>query len=226
MKKTRHHRIIMYFSLLLLVGFSALAIVANQYPLNSFDLNLAAFVQSFEQPGLTKVMEIFTTIGSTKYCIVIILLAMIYLYFVHGHRKELIFLSGVLGGSAVLNQLLKAVFHRERPSVYRLIEETGFSFPSGHAMGAIALYGALAFLLWRHTATRPGRSLLIVLSCFMIFMICVSRIYLGVHYPSDIIGALMVSGFWLTLMIWIFQRYMEHQEQKSSSNLKANVNNN
>lgn len=221
---TRPNRMMMFFSLLLIMGFSALAIVTNQYPVNSFDLNLAAFVQSFEHPALTKVMELFTTLGSTKYCIVITLLAMIYLYFVHGHRIELIFVSGVLGGSAVLNQIFKAIFHRERPSVYRLIEETGYSFPSGHAMGAFALYGALAFLLWRHTATRLGRSMLIIGCSFMIVMICISRVYLGVHYPSDIIGAVMVSGFWLALMIVLFQWYMERRELKSALNLKANVN--
>ncbi|MEK3917801.1 phosphatase PAP2 family protein [Paenibacillus sp. FSL H7-0331] len=223
-RSKRSKRTLMIFSFLLIIGFGVLAFIANQYPLNSFDLKLAGNIQSFEHPALTKFMELFTTIGSTKVCIILAVLVMLFLYFVLGHRIELIFFIGALGGSAVANQILKAIFHRERPSVYRLIEETGYSFPSGHSMGALALYGALAFLLWRHTSTRLGRGLLIVLSSFMIVMICISRVYLGVHYPTDIIGALMVSGFWLTLMIWIFQSYMENRKLRSSSKLQANTN--
>ncbi|WP_019421136.1 phosphatase PAP2 family protein [Paenibacillus sp. OSY-SE] len=216
-RKPRSNHYTMFFGFLLLLGFGALAIAINRQPLNPFDLNIAAFVQSFESPSLTKVMELFTSIGSTKYAIIIAVLTLVFLYFVLGHRMELIFLIAVLGGSAVMNQLLKMVIHRERPIVHRLIEETGYSFPSGHAMGAIGLYGALAFLLWRHIASRPGRILLIVSSCVMIAMIGVSRVYLGVHYPSDIIGGLMASGFWLALMIWVFQWYMEQRHTRLSS---------
>lgn len=221
LRKTQQDYYMFFFGILLLMCFGVLAVVISKNPINSFDLKLAAFVQSFENPSLTKVMEVFTAIGSTKYCVAIIVLAMIFLYFVLGHRTELIFLCGVLGGSVVLNQILKRLFHRERPSVYRLIEESGYSFPSGHAMGALALYGALAFLLWRHVSTRAGRSILIVLSGFMIGMICISRVYLGVHYPSDIIGALMVSGFWLVMMIWLCRPYVGYQERISASNIEA-----
>jgi len=200
-----------YLSILLLAGFGALAIATSRHPINPLDLNAAGFVQSFETPALTKAMQFFTVLGSAKFSVIIAVLMMVFLYVVLRHRTELIFLCGALGGAAVMNQLLKLVFHRERPSVHRLIEETGYSFPSGHAMGAIALYGALAFLLWRHIHTRVGRGLLIVFSCFVILMICLSRVYLGVHYPSDIIAALMASGFWLGLMIWAYQLYMERR---------------
>lgn len=200
-----------YFFLLLFLGFGLVAFAANRYPLNPFDLHVSAFVQSFETPALTKVAKFFTTIGSVKFSIIITVSLMLFLYFILRHRMELVFLCGVVGGSAVLNMILKMVFHRERPTIHRLIEETGFSFPSGHSMGAIALYGALAFLLWRHIHTRSARLLLIVLSCFMIVLICTSRIYLGVHYPSDIIAALAVGGLWLGFMIWAYQLYMERR---------------
>lgn len=212
-----HYRL--YFSLLLLMGFGALAMAASLYPLNPFDLNVASFVQSFESPALTKVMEFFTTIGSAKFSIVIAVAAMIFLYFVLRHRLELIFLGCALGGSAVMNQILKMIFHRERPTVHRLIEETGYSFPSGHTMGAFALYAALAFLLWRHIDSRAGRSILLAGSCMAILMIGVSRVYLGVHYPSDIIGAMMASGFWLGFTIWAYQLYMERRSARTFSKI-------
>ncbi len=221
MRKAQPNYYMLFLAFILLIGFGAVAVATSEYPINSLDVHLAAFVQSFENPSLTVVMKMFTAIGSTKGCVVIILLAMIFLYFVLGHRMELIFFSGVVGGSAVINQIMKGGFQRERPSVYRLIEESGYSFPSGHAMGAFALYGALVFLLWRHVSTKQRRSLLIVSSVLMIGMICISRIYLGVHHPSDIIAALMVSGAWLTLMIWLFQRFMEYRELRSSSKSEA-----
>lgn len=195
----------MFAGLLLIIGFGALAMSVCSQPSNLFDITVAAFVQSFVSPGLTQVMEIFTLIGSPKSSVIIAAGIMAFLFFVLRHRAELLFFCAALGGAAVLNSLLKEGFHRERPTVLRLIEESGYSFPSGHAIGAFALYGALAYLLWRHVSTRRGRSLLLSVCGFVILMICLSRVYLGVNYPSDIIGALLASGFWLALVIWLFQ---------------------
>lgn len=205
-KQRRLSPYIIFFGLLALLGFSAMAVIAVRQPLNSFDLQTAAWVQGFETENLTGLMVFFSTLGSSKFTILIALLVMVILFFVLKHRRELLFLAASLGGAALMNKLLKLVFQRERPFVHRLVEETGFSFPSGHAMAAFALYGALAYLLWRHIRPRWGRALLIGVSCFMVLMICVSRIYLGVHYPSDIIGALLASGLWLCVMIGIAGR--------------------
>ncbi|MNJ32874.1 Undecaprenyl-diphosphatase BcrC [compost metagenome] len=206
-KQGRLSPYIIFFGILAFVGFSAMAALTVRSPLNAFDLNVAAWMQSFENEPLTSVMVFFSTLGSTKFTILIALLTMGILFFVLQHRMELLFLFASLGGAALLNKLLKLSFQRERPFVHRLVEETGFSFPSGHAMAAFALYGALAYLLWRHIRPGWGRILLIVLSSLMVLIICVSRIYLGVHYPSDIVGALLASGLWLNVMIGIFQWY-------------------
>lgn len=213
-KSPRNRYYPLYFGLPLLIGFGALAFAATRNPASSLDLSVASFVQSFESPSLTKVMELFTVLGSAKVSALVALLSIVLLYVVLRHRLELVFLCCVVGGSAVMNQLMKMVFHRERPSVHRLIEETGFSFPSGHTMGAIALYGALAFLLWRHIPKRFGRVLLITASCAIIFMIGISRIYLGVHYPSDVLAGLLASGFWFSLVVYLYQLYMERRSGK------------
>ncbi|MFT9600173.1 phosphatase PAP2 family protein [Mesobacillus sp.] len=108
--------------------------------------------------------------------------------------------------------MLKLYFHRARPDFNRLIEIGGYSFPSGHAMNAFSFYSILAFLLWRHVPTRMGRIAVILLSTFMILAIGLSKVYLGVHYPSDIIGGFLASGLWVAVVIWFFQRYKEKLE--------------
>ncbi|MEH7307160.1 phosphatase PAP2 family protein [Neobacillus drentensis] len=122
-----------------------------------------------------------------------------------------------IAGSAILNGILKNFFQRVRPDFHRLIEIGGYSFPSGHAMNAFTVYSIVSFLLWRHIPSRLGRWTLIIISSVMIVAIGISRIYLGVHYPSDIIGGYFASGFWIATAILFFQYY---QEKRYNKNIK------
>jgi undecaprenyl-diphosphatase len=196
-------------SLLFAIGFGVIAVLVGENRINAFDTRLIHFWQGMESPGLTAVMKIFTDIGAGVPVVVITLITLLFLYFVLHHRKEIILFLFVLAGSEVLNVVLKLVFHRARPSLHRLITESGYGFPSGHSMGAFSLYGTLAFLLWKHIPVVWGRTLLILVSCALILAIGISRIYLGVHYPSDVLAGYLASGFWLTASVWVYQRYME-----------------
>jgi undecaprenyl-diphosphatase len=207
-------------SLLSLSAFSIVAILIRAEMIVDFDLTIIRGVQSLESPFLTTVMEFFTIIGSTQAVIVLCLLIIFFLYKVLHHRKELILFIAVVAGSPLLNLLLKEIFQRVRPDLHRLIEIGGYSFPSGHAMNAFTVYGILTFLLWRHIFNRAGRSILLLFSAIAVFMIGTSRIYLGVHYPSDVIGGYFASGFWLSTSIWFFQWYMERQPHLASRMLK------
>jgi undecaprenyl-diphosphatase len=159
-------------------------------------------------------MKFFTFIGSAPFVIILSLLLLVFLYKVLHHRLELILFIAAVDGSAVINQVLKSIFHRVRPNLHRLIDVSGYSFPSGHAMNAFTVYVIISFLLWRHIPSKLGRSILIFLSILMILAIGISRIYLGVHYPSDIIGGYFASGFWLAIAIWVFQFYKEKRYNK------------
>ena len=192
-----------------LIGFSFMTIVISRHNILTFDSMVISFVQGLETSTLTAIMKFFTFIGSTKGIIVISLLVLFFLYKVLKHRSELVLFFIVIVGTPILNGIFKNFFHRACPDLHRLIEIGGYSFPSGHAMSAMAVYGLIAFLLWRHIPTRFGRSLLILLSVIMILMIGISRVYLGVHYPSDIIDGYFASGFWLAMSIWFYQRYKE-----------------
>lgn len=196
-------------SVISLSGFSLMAMIISGHDILAFDSVIIAFVQGLETPTLTAIMTFFTFIGSWKSIVVIALLVILFLYKVLDHRSELVLFSLVIIGAPILNKVLKNFFERTRPDLHRLIEIGGYSFPSGHAMNAMAVYGILTFLLWRHIPTRSGRALLLIVSMMMIFMIGISRVYLGVHYPSDIIAGYFASGFWLAVAIWVYQQYRE-----------------
>jgi len=182
--------------------------------IEKFDLSIIHFVQGFETPLLTSIMLFFTKIGSFPIVTLLFLLISLFLYFVFHHRSELVLFAVVIAGTLVINRLLKEYFERVRPDIHRLIEIGGYSFPSGHAMTAFSVYTILAFLFWRHISTRFGRIMLLIFSALFIFMIGISRIYLGVHYPSDILGGYFVSGMWCTLAIGFFQKYKNRNHAK------------
>ncbi|PWW33967.1 MULTISPECIES: phosphatase PAP2 family protein [Paenibacillus] len=189
--------------------FAIIALSISDNQIHRFDDTLITWIQGMESPSMTRWMELFTWIGSGLPVVAITLISMIVLYVFLGHRRELLFLGCVIAGSAILNTLLKLVFQRARPTIHRIIEATGYSFPSGHSMTAFSLYGGLAFLIWKHVPTTVGRIAIIVVSAAFILTIGMSRIYLGVHYPSDVVGGYFLSGCWLATCIWFYQRYLE-----------------
>lgn len=192
-----------------LAVFSIIALSISDNQIHRFDDSLITWIQGMESQGMTRWMELFTWIGSGIPVVIITILSMVVLYVFLRHRRELLFLGCVIAGSAILNSLLKLMFQRARPTIHRIIEVSGYSFPSGHSMAAFSLYGGLAFLIWKHIPTAAGRVLMIIVSAMFILMIGMSRIYLGVHYPSDVVGGYFMSGCWLAVCIWFYQRHLE-----------------
>ena len=101
----------------------------------------------------------------------------------------------------ILNQLLKKILRRPRPTEFRIVEETGYSFPSGHSMVSMAFYGYLIYLIYRYIKNKYIKWSLIVLLSILICLIGISRIYLGVHYTSDVLGGFLLSISYLVVYI-------------------------
>lgn len=196
-------------SVISLIGFASLAFMVSLHKVVHFDSTVISFVQGFESPILTMIMKFFSFIGSTVSVVLLSVFVLVFLYKILNHRSELVLFVAAIAGSNILFVSLKLYFQRARPDLHRLIEVSNYSFPSGHATNAFTFYALLSFLLWRHIRSQWGRITLIIISVVMILAIGISRIYLGVHYPSDILAGYSVSALWLTTAIWFYQRYKE-----------------
>ncbi|MFD2614291.1 phosphatase PAP2 family protein [Paenibacillus gansuensis] len=203
--------------------FIMLALLIDRPSLYRFDHAVIEAVQGTEAPWLTEIMKGFTFIGSGGSVALITLVAAVALYYVLGHRRELILLLGTAAGSALLNTILKVAFRRTRPDINRLIEITGYSFPSGHSMAAFTLYGVITYLLWKHAVSVWLRVLIVGISAVMIAGIGVSRIYLGVHYPSDVVGGFLASGCYVALSIQFYRKLRSRRERQADENRMKRV---
>lgn len=201
-------RWIFLISMISFIGFVTLAALVKRQSLATFDLAILTTVQAWEHPLITDIAIGLSFIGSIGPVIVLCLIVIAVLYWVLGHRMEILLLIVVVFGSSILNLLLKWVFQRARPDIHRLIEITGYSYPSGHSMAAFSFYSVLTYLLWRHIDSRAGRGALISISVIMILGIGLSRVYLGVHYPSDIVGGYLAACAWLSFLVRSYEKRM------------------
>lgn len=188
----------MLLSFLLLGVF---VMIAWHYPrLAIVDRTISEYVRHFSSAGMTTLMKWITYSGSAAVTIAIAIVALLYTHY----RKprylvEAYILSICLSGAWVSNEALKALFRRTRPEVAALVLAEGYSFPSGHAMTSFAFYGLLGYLLWQYGKRRG--SLVGRLCAFGAWLLAltigISRVYLGVHFPSDVLAGYAAGGVWL-----------------------------
>lgn len=186
----------------LLLVFSAFVEDLLEQELGTFDTVVGKFIQSYASERLTDIAIFITGLGSAYIQLALLLIIGCYLLFCLKHPRETVVLFCSLGGAGVLNLVLKSTFQRTRPDIQHLVEAGGYSFPSGHAMTAAAFYGMIGYLLWLNLRER-GRSswYIIVVTAGLITAIGISRIYLGVHFPSDVISGFAAGGVWLSACI-------------------------
>jgi membrane protein DedA with SNARE-associated domain len=170
-------------------------------PLVRFDQAIATILHNLATPTLTALFLIITALGSVE----IIGLVGVIVAVILGVRRRWLSLGtwlAALAGGAVLNQLLKALFARPRPYFeYPLALETSYSFPSGHATMSLVLYGMLAYFAVLNLRTWRARTAVVFGITLLVLLIGFSRMYLGVHYFSDVVAGFASAGVWLSAVI-------------------------
>lgn len=177
--------------------FAKLAEEVVTKELTGFDLGVYHFIAQFKTPFLTVFMKSLSFLGSFLVLIPLALVTMVFTYYHKKHYWDTMMVGVALAGGWILNEILKRAFHRQRPHILRLVEATGYSFPSGHSMISFIFYGFLAYIFWINLDNKILRFIITGLFGLLVILIGLSRIYLGVHYASDVIGGFVAGSFWL-----------------------------
>ncbi|CAN7720235.1 LssY C-terminal domain-containing protein [Phyllobacterium sp. LjRoot231] len=173
-------------------------------PLVVADLRLVSLVQMFRNPHLNTVMLFLTYLGNWQIVAAGACLFGLYLALTRQWRGFLALFISILGGEFLV-WLGKTGFARPRPDlVNALIPAQGLSFPSGHAFVAISFYGLVAWFVIERTKTNVAKAIIVVLATVLVLAIGLSRIYLGVHWPSDVLASFALGAAWLAVIITSF----------------------
>ena len=188
-----------------LIGFLALAEdVFNKEIMNGDIIGYKIISTFLISDFATPIAKFITNFGGA---IFLITLTVILVILIKNKKIGLSIFSNLII-ITVLNQLLKRILQRPRPTEFRIIEETGYSFPSGHSMVSMAFYGYLIYLIYKYVKNKYVKWISIVLLSILICSIGVSRIYLGVHYTSDVLGGFLVSISYLILFISTVNKFV------------------
>jgi undecaprenyl-diphosphatase len=168
-------------------------------PLVLLDQRVAVWFHHHATPAITHVARAITFFGSVGW-VTIVSVAVALFFICRRAWTNLLLLALTMIGGSTLNIVLKHFFHRQRPILENpLVTLSSYGFPSGHTMGATMLYGLLALLAAKHAKSHRARAACFVAACVLILLIGLSRIYLGAHYLSDVLGAIAAGIVWLTL---------------------------
>ncbi|WP_187263049.1 phosphatase PAP2 family protein [Pontibacter beigongshangensis] len=172
----------------------------------NFDTAAFNFASSITTAGFTSFIEFITFFGSRQFLTPAALLLIAYFLFVRKHHWYSLKVPVVALGSITLNVVLKYLFDRPRPAMPHLVEASGLSFPSGHSMVAASFYGLLIYLAWKHVEPPVWRYSLVAILTFLIFMIGFSRIYLHVHYATDVMAGFAAGFMWVIIGLWTLRK--------------------
>ena len=190
---------------LCLVGFLALTEDVFNKEIMSGDIIGYNIISKFLiSDFVTPIAKFITNFGGAIFLIILTIV----LFFVIKNRKIGLSIFSNLVIITVLNQLLKRILQRPRPTEFRIIEETGYSFPSGHSMISMAFYGYLIYLIYKYVKNKYVKWISIVLLGILICSIGISRIYLGVHYTSDVLGGFLISVSYLVVYISAVNKFL------------------
>ena len=192
-----------------LIGFCALAEDVFNKEIMKGDIIGYKIVSTFLISDFaTPIAKFITNFGGAIFLVI----ATITSFIVIKNKKIGISILSNVAIVTVLNQLIKRILQRPRPTEYRIIEETGYSFPSGHSMVSMAFYGYFIYLIYKYVKNKYVKWISISLLSLLICLIGISRIYLGVHYTSDVLGGFLISISYLIIYISAANKFIIEKE--------------
>ncbi len=184
--------------------------------MNFVDQTVLNFFVSSRVEWLSFIILVITYSGSYVVISGLTFLSVVSFY-IHKHTARILPLLVSISGSAATVYILKHVFYRARPLAEALYLETSSSFPSGHATMAMALYGFILYTIWKHDKHYLKNSFIVSLSA-LIILVGASRLYLGVHYLSDVLVGYVIGFIWILLSTKL-HKYLLHRQQIKTNNL-------
>ena len=169
---------------------------------SSFDSAISLFFSVHNNMILTNIFKIISFICSPKFMIILNVLLFIFIIVKKKYKLSIIVLSSI--SSVIFNNLVKIIVRRERPDYLRMVVEKSYSFPSGHAMISVLFFGSIIYLVNKYNL-KHKRLITFSLSTF-ILLVGISRIYLGVHYLTDVVGGYLLGIVVLFFIIHILER--------------------
>jgi undecaprenyl-diphosphatase len=194
-------------------AFSELAEHVRAGTTQPFDDAVMRWIASHQYPGVQSAMLEITALGTGTVVAMIVFIAGLFLWLNQHKHSAILLIVATLGGM-VLDGLLKIGFDRPRPQIFKWgTYAVSSSFPSGHAMSSVIVYGTVAYLAARLQRNLASRVATMVFAAFIIVLICSSRLYLGVHFPSDVLAGVIIGLAWAAFCMAVLeaaQLYAKH----------------
>jgi undecaprenyl-diphosphatase len=210
--------LVLFISLLSLIGFLFVALLKSSFV--PIDVNVNSWSASIQMSSLTQIAEIVAYCFDTTPLLAASLLIATCLFY-KNYKKNAFLLLGAMGGDAAIITAVKTLVHSERP-LNGIMQDTGFSFPSGHVTSSVVFFGLLTYFVFQYWESSNRKTLSSMFSVAIAILVGFDRLYLNVHWFSDVLGGYLLGVFWLTFSILVFQ-YLERTakfQMKHANSLK------
>ncbi len=191
--------------LVCIIGFLYLGAEIMQGETLDIDEDAFGFAKEIANPTLDRFIRVITFFASRQFLTPAALLLVAYFLFVRKHRWYSLKVPVIALGSITLNVVLKFFFDRPRPMM-PLVEASGLSFPSGHSMVAASFYGLIIYLVWHNVRPKKWRNVFVAFLMIFVLLIGFSRIYLRVHYATDVLAGFSAGFLWVIVGIYTLRR--------------------
>jgi undecaprenyl-diphosphatase len=214
-KKNISHKIrgislrVLVIALIFIIALFSFALIANEIVVekeNGFDRYIFGKMAALTSPAMTSLALFFTFFGSQTFLLPAYIIVILFFIFLKKNRTLSWNVAAIGITSTIALFSIKFLFKRTRPLDPLLHTVQGFSFPSGHTFSSFTFFALLTYIFWKTTLPRGWRLALGIFFMLFAVIIGMSRIYLHVHYPSDVLAGLCLSIVWLILSFWVLEK--------------------